>query len=116
MQMKHLRRSRQLLEKLNLKLSEANRIKNSYIGHYLDATFKLVNQLDNFVLVGQQKLDSKQYDSLSSMIHNLNSDFNRKSAFADFDRTFCLCSRHSSRASIHCFNQMISLFWKIKVH
>ena len=43
---------------------------------------------DNFVLVGQQKLDSKQYDSLSSMIHNLNSDFNRKSAFADFDRTF----------------------------
>jgi putative transcriptional regulator len=88
MQMKHLRRSRQLLEKLNLKLSEANRIKNSYIGHYLDATFKLVNQLDNFVLVGQQKLDSKQYDSLSSMIHNLNSDFNRKSAFADFDRTF----------------------------
>ena len=41
-QMKHLRRSRQLLEKLNLKLSEANRIKNSYIGHYLDATFKLV--------------------------------------------------------------------------
>ena len=88
MQMKHLRRSRQLLEKLNLKLSEANRIKNYYIGHYLDATFKLVNQLDNFVLVGQQKLDSKQYDSLSSMIHNLNSDFNRKSAFADFDRTF----------------------------
>lgn len=88
MQMKHLRRSRQLLEKLNLKLSEANRIKNSYIGHYLDATFKLVNQLDNFVLVGQQKLDSKQYDSLSSMIHNLNSNFNRKSAFADFDRTF----------------------------
>lgn len=88
MQMKHLRRSRQLLEKLNLKLSEANRIKNSYIGHYLDATFKLVYQLDNFVLVGQQKLDSKQYDSLSSMIHNLNSDFNRKSAFADFDRTF----------------------------
>lgn len=87
-QMKHLRRSRQLLEKLNLKLSEANRIKNSYIGHYLDATFKLVNQLDNFVLVGQQKLENKQYDSLSSMIHNLNSDFNRKSAFADFDRTF----------------------------
>ena len=86
--MKHLRRSRQLLEKLNLKLSEANRIKNSYIGHYLDATFKLVNQLDNFVLVGHQKLDRKQYDSLSSMIHNLNSDFNRKSAFADFDRTF----------------------------
>lgn len=87
-QMKHLRRSRQLLEKLNLKLSEANRIKNSYIGHYLDATFKLVNQLDNFVLVGQQKLENKQYDSLSSMIQNLNSDFNRKSAFADFDRTF----------------------------
>ena len=57
-QMKHLRRSRQLLEKLNLKLSEANRIKNSYIGHYLDATFKLVNQLDNFVLVGQQKLEN----------------------------------------------------------
>jgi len=40
------------------------------------------------VLVGQQKLENKQYDSLSSMIHNLNSDFNRKSAFADFDRTF----------------------------
>ncbi|WP_270300841.1 DUF6377 domain-containing protein [Bacteroides thetaiotaomicron] len=87
-QMKRLRRSRQLLERLNLKLSEANRIKNSYIGHYLDATFKLVNQLDNFVLVGQQKLENKQYDSLYTMIHHLNSDFNRKSAFADFDRTF----------------------------
>lgn len=87
-QMKRLRRSRQLLEKLNLKLSEANRIKNSYISHYLDATFKLVNQLDNFVLVGQQKLEAKQYDSLHSIIHNLNAKYNRKSVFADFDQTF----------------------------
>lgn len=87
-QMRRLRRSRQLLEKLNLKLAEANHIKNSYIGHYLDTTFKLVNQLDNFVLVGQQKLESKQYDSLHSMIYSLNAEYNRKSAFADFDRTF----------------------------
>lgn len=87
-QMKRLRRSRQLLEGLNLKLSEANRIKNSYISHYLDITFKMVNQLDNFVLVGQQKLESGQYDSLRSIIRNLNVTYNRKSAFADFDRTF----------------------------
>lgn len=87
-QMRHLRHSRQLLEKLIIKLTEANRIKNSYIGHYLNTTFKLVNQLDNFILVGQQKLESKQYDSLSTMIHNLNSEYNRKSAFADFDLTF----------------------------
>lgn len=87
-QMKRLRRSRQLQEQLNQKLAEANRIKNSYIGHYLDATFKLVNQLDKFVLVGLQKLESKQYDSLNSMIHNLNQEYNRKSTFADFDKTF----------------------------
>ncbi|MCE8922763.1 MULTISPECIES: DUF6377 domain-containing protein [Bacteroides] len=87
-QMKRLRRSRELQEKLNAKLAEANRIKNSYIGHYLDATFKLVNQLDKFVLVGQQKLDNKQYDSLYSMIHNLNQEYNRKNTFADFDQTF----------------------------
>lgn len=87
-QMKRLRRSRELQEKLNLKLAEANKIKNSYIGHYLDTTFKLVNQLDKFVLVGQQKLDNKQYESLYSMIHNLNLEYNRKSAFADFDQTF----------------------------
>lgn len=87
-QMKHLHRSRELQEKLNLKLAEANRIKNSYIGHYLDATFKLVNQLDRFVLVGQQKLENKQYDALYSMIHNLNQEYNRKNAFADFDQTF----------------------------
>ena len=87
-QMKRLRRSRELQEKLNLKLAEANRIKNSYIGHYLNATFKLVNQLDKFVLVGQQKLDNKQYDSLYSMIHNLNLEYNRKNAFSDFDQTF----------------------------
>lgn len=87
-QMKRLRRSRALQEKLNIKLTEANRIKNSYIGHYLDATFKLVNLLDKFVLVGQQKLDNKQYDSLYSMIHNLNQEYNRKNAFADFDQTF----------------------------
>uniref|UniRef100_UPI00359C847E DUF6377 domain-containing protein n=1 Tax=Bacteroides ovatus TaxID=28116 RepID=UPI00359C847E len=87
-QMKRLRRSRELQEGLNLKLAEANRIKNSYIGHYLDTTFKLVNQLDKFVLIGQQKLDNKQYDSLYSMIHNLNLEYNRKNTFADFDQTF----------------------------
>ena len=87
-QMKRLRRSRELQEGLNLKLAEANRIKNSYIGHYLDTTFKLVNQLDKFVLIGKQKLDNKQYDSLYSMIHNLNLEYNRKNTFADFDQTF----------------------------
>lgn len=87
-QMKRLHRSRQLLEELNLKLSEANRIKNSYIGHYLNTTLKLINQIDNFVLVAQQKLEKRQYDSLSSLIHSLNAEYNRKNSFADFDRTF----------------------------
>ena len=113
--MKHLRRSRQLLEKLNLKLSEANRIKNSYIGHYLDATFKLVNQLDNFVLVGQQKLENKQYDSLSSMIHNLNSVLTGKVLLLILIGHSCPYFQHLSKISIHCFNRMINLHWRIKM-
>lgn len=87
-QMKRIRRSRRLLERLNIELIEVNKIKDSYLGHYLDMNFKLIHQIDNFVLIAQQKLDKKQYTSLSSTIQNLNAEYNRKSMFSDFDNTF----------------------------
>jgi tetratricopeptide (TPR) repeat protein len=89
-QMKRLHRSRRLMDELNQQLKEANHIKNSYIGHYLNTTFTLVNQIDNFVTVSQQKLDNKKYDSLRQLILKLNAEHNRKSIFADFDNTFLL--------------------------
>lgn len=87
-QMKKLRQSRILLEKVNNELQEANRIKDGCLGHYLDISFGLVNQLDMFVLLAEQKLEQKQYGPLQSMIRNLNTNHNRKNMFADFDYTF----------------------------
>lgn len=94
-QMKKIRSSKKALLDMNLKLKEANRvlrevsqIKDCYLGHYLDLYFELVNQLESFCIVAQQKIGQKNIASVQVLIRNLVKQHNRKEMFIDFDCTF----------------------------
>lgn len=87
-QLKKLKASRLQLEVTNQKLQEANRIKESYLGHYLDISAEIVSQLDDFVIRANHKLDQKQYDGLRPLLKDLTRQRNKKVIFDEFDRTF----------------------------
>lgn len=87
-QLKKLKASRVQLEETNRKLQEANRIKESYLGHYLDISAEIVNQLDDFVIRAKYKLDQRQYDGLRPMLKELTGRHNKEMIFEEFDRTF----------------------------
>lgn len=94
-QMKKIRKSKFMLRDANLQLQninttlhEVSRIKDCYIGHYLEMNFLLVNKLVSFSLVAQQKLEQKNYVAVSSLIKKLVTEHSRKWMYADFDNTF----------------------------
>jgi uncharacterized membrane protein len=94
-QMKKVRVSKQLLndaniklQKINTALHEVNSIKDCYLGHYLELDFELINRLESFALLAQQKMDQKQYAAVNLLIRNLVKEYNRKLMFTDFDYTF----------------------------
>lgn len=94
-QMKKIRLSKQLLDDANIKLQnanavlqEVNRIKDCYLGHYLELDFELINRFESFALLAQQKMDQKQYSAVSSLIRKIVKEHNRKLMFVDFDHTF----------------------------
>ena len=67
---------------------KTNRIKESYLGHYLDISAEIVSQLDDFVIRANHKLDQKQYDGLRPLLKDLTRQRNKKVIFDEFDRTF----------------------------
>ena len=87
-QLKKLKASRFHLEETNRKLQEANRIKESYLGHYLDISAEIVSQLDDFVIRAGHKLDQRQYDGLRPLFKELTGRHNKEMIFEEFDRTF----------------------------
>lgn len=87
-QLKKLKLSRLQLETTNRKLQEANRIKESYLGHYLDISAEIVSRLDDFIIRAGHKLDQGQYDGLRPLLRELTGRHNKEKIFEEFDRTF----------------------------
>lgn len=88
LQLRRLKRSRQQLEAINRKLQEANRIKESYMGHYLDISAEIASQLDDFVVRASHKLDHDQYEGLRPLLRELKGRQSKERIFEEFDRTF----------------------------
>lgn len=87
-QMKKVRQQKKLLEKTNHNLSEANLIKEEYIGHYFHINSMIVNRVERFTQVATNKLKHKQYDDLKKLIDDLANAHNKKEIYKEFDRTF----------------------------
>lgn len=85
---RQLREANDFLGTANKKLDEATRVKNKYLGHYMDKESELVNQINDFALLAEQKLRLKQLKSLQELINNFQKSHDKKTERADFDATF----------------------------
>jgi len=87
-QMKRLKKSKIMLQNINMKLLDANHIKDEYIGHYFHIYMEIVDQIDRFARVSNRMLTNKQYDGLRNLVSNLSAKYDKDSTYHDFDMTF----------------------------
>jgi hypothetical protein len=77
------------LDKLNKKLLESNRIKEAYIGHFLDLCSDYIRKLEQFKSTLNKKAMAKNWDELQKALKSnemINSE--REALFENFDRIF----------------------------
>ena len=76
------------LNQLNLGLNEANRVKDEYIGYYLNSNSQSLDKLEKLKQSLLALLNSKQYTSLQKMLDGINIKQERNALFKGFDQVF----------------------------
>lgn len=76
------------LDTTNRQLSEATRLKNQYLGHYMDKEQETINQINEFTLLISQKLALGQLQPLQNILKEFRNAHDQKAEREDFDRTF----------------------------
>ena len=76
------------LNQLNGRLNEANRIKDEYIGYYLNSNSQYIDKLEALKKSLIALLDSKQYTGLQRLLDGVNIKHERTVLFKNFDQVF----------------------------
>jgi tetratricopeptide (TPR) repeat protein len=76
------------LEKNNIELNEANKIKEEYIGYYFNLISEYINKLDKFKRSVDNKLTTKRFDDIRVLVNNINLTKEREELFINFDKAF----------------------------
>jgi hypothetical protein len=76
------------LNQLNGRLNEANRIKDEYIGYYLNSNSQYIDKLESLKKSLLALLDSKQYTGLQRLLDGVNIKHERTALFKNFDQVF----------------------------
>jgi putative regulatory protein susR len=76
------------VEEKNMQLQEANKIKDEYIGQSFFANAEYINKVEKLYRSIDQKIAAKQFASLRQSLKESELIAERKSMFADFDKTF----------------------------
>ena len=76
------------LEKSNIELNEANKIKEEYIGYYFNLISEYINKLDKFKRSVDNKLTTKRFDDIRVLVNNINLTKEREELFINFDKAF----------------------------
>ena len=71
-----------------MQLQEANKIKDEYIGQSFFANAEYINKVEKLYRSIDQKIAAKQFASLRQSLKESELIAERKSMFADFDKTF----------------------------
>lgn len=88
------------LKKINFEVTEANHIKEEYIGYFLDQCSKYIDKLDEFRKMVNKKVQDKQYETLyKTTKDNTLKEEELKELFINFDTMF-----------IHLFPDFIEKF------
>lgn len=94
-QMKKLKQAQSVIaerkaqvEQKNAQLTEANKIKDEYIGQSFYTNAEYINKVTKLYRTIDQKIAARQYQDLRSLLKESELIAERKSMFADFDKTF----------------------------
>lgn len=80
-------RNRQL-DNINNQLKDANKIKESYLGIFINSQSELSFNLNHFAMVAEQKLKMQQYDALRKLISQLERKYNGPQLLSTYDNIF----------------------------
>jgi len=76
------------LNEINIHLTEANQIKEEYIGYFFNVNSEYIEKLDSFQKNVLHKMTSRQYDELLKLVKNTNIRKERQLLFHRFDEIF----------------------------
>jgi hypothetical protein len=94
-QLRKLKTAEQIISAANLELlqtnrnlSEANQIKEEYIGYYFNINAEYLNKIEAFKKAVDQKVTSRKFDDLRYIVDNINLKREREELSYSFDRVF----------------------------
>jgi tetratricopeptide (TPR) repeat protein len=70
------------------KLDEANHIKEEYIGYYFNIIADYIDKLDKFKRSVENKLLTKKFEDIRTLVNNINLRKEREELFVNFDKAF----------------------------
>ncbi len=76
------------LQETNHKLTDANKIKEEYIGYYFSINSEYLNKIESFKQTVEQKLVQKKYDDIKFIVNNINAKREREELYFGFDKVF----------------------------
>lgn len=76
------------LHETNLKLQEAERIKEEYIGYYINSNATFIDKIERFKNAIERKVQLKKFDDIRHVTNTINAGTDRQELFTNFDKTF----------------------------
>ncbi|MDR0681854.1 MAG: tetratricopeptide repeat protein [Dysgonamonadaceae bacterium] len=88
MQLRRLNQAKQIIQKSNENLMEANKIKDEYIGYFFSLHSEFIEKLESFQKFVKRKVAAKQYEDLPNIPKDLDAHKEREALYSRFDRIF----------------------------
>jgi tetratricopeptide (TPR) repeat protein len=85
---KNLKIAKQAIQDTNHELTEANKIKDEYIGYFFNQNSEFIEKMSEIQKWVVQKVVARQYDDLRHFSQNFDIQKERKAMFERFDRIF----------------------------
>jgi tetratricopeptide (TPR) repeat protein len=76
------------LQETNNKLTEANKIKEEYIGYYFNIYYEYIDKIEQFKKILNRKLTAKMYGDIETIVNNLDPKKEREELYISFDKVF----------------------------
>ena len=83
-----LQTTNQDLQEMNKKLSEANIIKEEYIGYFFSINSDFIEKIENYRKNIQRKLMARQFEDLENVIRSTDLKKERENMYLNFDKIF----------------------------
>lgn len=94
-QLRKLKQAKAIIQEINqnvmatnYKLTEANRIKEEYIGYFFNINSEYIQKMADFQKTVHRKIVSKQYEDLNNIVKNSDLKVERENMFITFDKIF----------------------------